>query len=317
MGEAANYTPDPFSHGGGAPGAGPSRDPADRAPDGGLPPVAVDVREWIREWNGPDSVRVVFTRNRTVLASCRTRRRAGGLSSPSREVRLHEIFREAPREVQLAAVATVLRHVSRGELARLRRIFREYVHNEDARFRALSRPSAFARRAPGPRGERHDLAGILERSVASGVSRPHAGPLLLTWTRRPQRRLLGTYEPAGGSDPAIIRVNRALDDPEVPEALVAYVLHHELLHGEMPSTILDGRRRLHPPEFRRREREFPGSKELEEWEKSNFARLLRRSRRRERRRAAPPPRKSATVAPPPPPAGGRQLFLPLGGPGRG
>lgn len=276
--------------------------------------MAIDVRDWIPDWGGPESVRVVFTRNRTVLASCRSRRVSRGGSSPSRELRLHEIFREAPREVQLAAVATVLRHVPRGELARLRRIFREYVHAEDARFRALSRPSAFVRRAPGPRGERHDLGEVLSRALATGVSRPHAGPLLLTWTRRPQRRLLGTYEPAGGGDPAVIRVNRALDDPIVPEALVAYVLHHELLHGEMPSTILDGRRRLHPPEFRRREREFPGSADLEEWEKKHFARLYRKSRRRERERSAAR-RSGAATAPPPPSAttGGRELHLPLGG----
>jgi hypothetical protein len=280
--------------------------------------MAIDVSDWLPGWNGPVPLRVVFTRNRTVLVSCRTRRGQGRV--PSREVRLHEVFREAPPPVRAAALATVLRHVPRGELAALRRIFREYVHAEDARFRALSRPSAFVRSAPGPGGERHDLAPILRRLLASGVARPPAGPLLLTWTRRPQRRLLGTYEAAGaGGDPAVIRVNRVLDDEAVPEALVAYVLHHELLHGEMPSTILAGRRRIHPPEFRRREREFPGWRELEAWEKEQFARLLRNRARRDRAAAAarrPVPRPArAGVAPAlvVPGAEDRELALPFSG----
>jgi hypothetical protein len=274
--------------------------------------MSIDVADLVAGWDGPRDVRVVFTRNRSVLVSCRRRpRRRDGAGEP-RVVRLHEIFRDAPRDVRVAALATVLRHVPPAELASLRRLFREYVHAEDARFRSLSRPSTFARRAPGPKGDRHDLGAVLASLLASGIARPHRGDLVLTWTPRAQRRLLGTYEPAGGTDPAIIRINRALDDDAVPEALVGYVLHHELLHGEMPSTILDGRRRVHPPEFRRREREFPGWRDLEAWEREHFARIFRNRRRRERAgaaRATLARRSAAAVAPSSAPSG-RRLVLP-------
>jgi len=212
------------------------------------------------------------------------------------EVRLHELFRGASEEVRAAALSTVLRHLPRPELKRQRRLFREFVDAEDARFRALSRPSRSIPRAPGPAGEHHDLLAVHARLVASGVARPQAGPLLLTWTARAARRLLGSYAPGAGGDPAVIRVNRALDDRSVPEAMIGYVLHHELLHGEMPSTVVDGRRRLHPPEFRRREREYPGWRELDAWETEHFERLYRRLRRRENAEGRRPRPPAATAA---------------------
>jgi hypothetical protein len=54
-----------------------------------------------------------------------------------------------------------------------------------------------------------------------------------------------------------VRVHRSLDDPRIPRWYVGFVLFHELLHHHFGIDEVDGRRRIHPPEFRAREREHP------------------------------------------------------------
>src|SRR5262249_37758341 len=138
----------------------------------------VDVRDLVPDWDGPWPLRIRFTRNRTVLASCGPRKRG----AMPRVVRLHELFRSSPRDVQIAALATVLRHVPAPRLEALRRRLREYVHAENARFVDLSRRPSLSPRASSAAGDHHDLEAVLATLFRSGVARPNVGPLRLEWT---------------------------------------------------------------------------------------------------------------------------------------
>lgn len=105
----------------------------------------------------------------------------------------------------------------------------------------------------GPRGETYDLAVLVGR-VAARLLGGKIPPLKLTWSARAGYSVLGHHD--GDLDTVVI--SRALDHPDIPESLVAYVLYHELLHHVMG--IQEGpnhTRRVHPPAFRRRERRFP------------------------------------------------------------
>ncbi len=128
----------------------------------------------------------------------------------------------------------------------------------------------------------HDLEAIRDR-----LNRRYFDGRLevaIAWSRygRPTRRRrgrrrrstlkLGSWSPRD----RLIRVHPVLDHPSVPELVVASVVHHELLHAELGQVIAGGRRRLHTPEFHRREREFEHHTEAHRWIRERLDELLRR-----------------------------------------
>ncbi len=79
----------------------------------------------------------------------------------------------------------------------------------------------------------------------------------LTWCRMRATRKLGQYDALRD----LITLNAALDAPSVPEYVIDYVLYHELLHKTLGTQRVNGRRRVHTPEFRKAERQFRHFKE--------------------------------------------------------
>jgi hypothetical protein len=75
-------------------------------------------------------------------------------------------------------------------------------------------------------------------------------------------------------DARLIRIHPALDRPEVPEYYVAAVVFHEMLHQVVPAVEKDGRRVVHGPEFKRRERAYAGYARARAWEQENLDLLL-------------------------------------------
>src|SRR4029453_11441007 len=97
------------------------------------------------------------------------------------------------------------------------------------------------------------------------------------WGRRRKHRpkeyfIFGTIQ----EQDRVIRINRALDQPFVPSWFLRYVLYHEMRHRVCPDEPPPGgRRRVHPEEFNRRERAFPGYGRPRRWEEENLSRFLR------------------------------------------
>jgi hypothetical protein len=117
-----------------------------------------------------------------------------------------------------------------------------------------------------PRGQAYDLMlffQILNRHYLwNRLPRP-----VLRWSRNRWRIVLGICD----VERQVITLNRALDDTRVPDIVVASTLFHEMLHlhfGIGEGT--DGRRRVHPPEFKRAEKSLPGYHEAEVWLKNRF-----------------------------------------------
>jgi hypothetical protein len=212
--------------------------------------------------------RVTLTDNRSRFLSARPSR--GRLFGRSRlALRLHWGFALAPGAV-LGEVAAFL--AERGERRRqaletLRGYFQEF---QEPGVRQRSR----RRLALDPYGEHHDLIALRDQ-----VNQRYFGGRLevpITWGREPGRQRqrsihLGTYD----FERNLIRIHRRLDHPKVPRLVVASVVHHELLHAAMPAETVRGRRRLHPPEFRRREQAFARQREAQEWIRANLPWLLR------------------------------------------
>ncbi len=107
-----------------------------------------------------------------------------------------------------------------------------------------------------PRGEYYDLQEIFnvlnEKYFANKVDLP------LQWFGRRdfrprQRIVLGSYH----LDKRVIRIHRILDKEHVPYHVVSFVVYHEMLHHVLPPIKGKKRRRkIHHPEFVRREKLF-------------------------------------------------------------
>jgi hypothetical protein len=85
---------------------------------------------------------------------------------------------------------------------------------------------------------------------------------------------LGSYS----YEDRLIRIHRVLDRPGVPRYVVESVVHHELLHADLPPVTRNGRRYFHTPEFRRRERHFRHFERADCWVRDNLHLLLRARR---------------------------------------
>ena len=208
-----------------------------------------------------EQVRLVVHDNRSTMVSFR--RRGGAL-----HYRVHHMFLDAPQPV-VHALATFA-GPGRGMAARRRDAggrIDAYVRQHRARI-AEPRPARVE-----PRGRVHDLQAIFDRVNAEqfeGVVEARIG-----WgpnRGRGRRRTIktGVYV----QDARLIRIHPALDRREVPELYVAAVVFHEMLHQVVPAVERNGRRVVHGPEFRRRERAYPGYESAKRWEEENLSLLL-------------------------------------------
>jgi len=84
-----------------------------------------------------------------------------------------------------------------------------------------------------------------------------------------------------------VRVHRVLDQDKVPAWFVRYVLFHELLHAALEEPRRAGRRVLHGPRFRERERQYADFERAKRWELSHLDELIRAARNPKLVRQAP------------------------------
>lgn len=208
---------------------------------------------------------LVLTDNRSTILSARPGRR--GLT-----LRVHWSFVDAPDEV-VRALARVAAGGSerRSALAVVREHFRHHRMTSPAQ-RPRTEPAAGS-----GQGSHFDLEAIRDR--INGIYFEDRLGVAIAWgrvpvrRRRPRRRRtihLGTYRP----DLGLVRVHPVLDRAAVPLFVVESVVHHEMLHADLPVTVVAGRRRLHTPEFRRRERLFADHDRAQAWIDEHLDRLL-------------------------------------------
>ena len=183
-------------------------------------------------------------------------------------LRLHHMFLSSPPAV-LQALAEWVRHPkSRRHGRTVDQFIREHAHL----IRRKSRPSRIR-----TQGVRHDLLPIYD-GLNDGFfdGRVDAG---ITWGRRPggRRRRRSIRFGSYAQEEHIIRIHPVLDQPFVPSYFLRYIVFHEMLHAFLGITeSAEGRRRIHPPEFRRFERAYPDFGRAVAWQnqKENLRRLL-------------------------------------------
>ena len=190
--------------------------------------------------------------------------RKGGLL----RARLHHMFLDAPVSV-VEALARFLLYRDRDAS----QVVGRYIDVNATRIRSLE---PHRRSLKANSGEHHDLDeiyaevndvyfdGLVDARICWGNEGRAKG-------RKRSTIKLGSYS----AQERLVRIHPRLDQAFVPRYFIAFVVFHEMLHHVMPATRVAGRRALHPPEFRTRERAFRQYDKAIAWEEANLDRLLR------------------------------------------
>jgi hypothetical protein len=199
------------------------------------------------------------------------------------------ILAEAPRGTKLALLEWALlasRRGRKGKDERRRRAELESAIREALRAPAVSpagrrRAARDGRRLSrlNPKGEFHDLD-----SVFAAVNERYFGGALearLTWSARLGGLSTHTLaRDAEGRQYHLLTISRGYDDPEVTPEILGGVVYHECLHIAIPPRDAGGRRVVHGPDFRARERQYDHYEVWRAWHRDGLPRALRRARRR-------------------------------------
>jgi len=225
---------------------------------------------------------VVLTENRRTILSVQPARPR---DDARLTLRIHRSFVGAPDEV-LQAVAIFVESRRGSDRARdALAVLRDHF----SRHRGPVRPAARRRLALQSKGDVFDLRelrddlnqryfdGRLKVEITWGKGGSGAAQSCRGGRRTRKSTIqLGSYS----FEDKLIRIHRALDLPTVPRYVVEAVVYHELLHAALPPVIQNGRRYVHTPEFRRRERLFRHTDRAEQWVEEHLPELLRARGRR-------------------------------------
>jgi hypothetical protein len=212
-----------------------------------------------------EPLQLVITDNATSIITYRPGRR--GLPGC---LRLHRMFLSAAPDV----VHALGQWITQRKAVRAGAVIDAFIRGH----RHLIRTGSSRRQTLRTAGRQHDLAAMYNEINASEFG--GAVEAAITWGRgvhtRRQRRSIrfGSYS----SRENLIRIHPALDRDCVPAYFVWYVVYHEMLHAAMGIDGEEGgRRRLHPPAFRERERDCPWYEKAMAWQSdpANLRKVLR------------------------------------------
>ncbi len=180
-------------------------------------------------------------------------------------LRLSHHLRDAPDGV-LRGVSGILlcrmrgiseKRLDTGDVA----AYHAHLEADKVRARRASDKQASGRKHIDPIGTHRSLLESFMRVVLDmDLALPHAPKL--SWTKTRSRNRFGHHD----SDHNAIVISQVLDDADVPEFVLDYVVYHELLHIMIPPRMgAGGKRIIHSKEFTQAERRFPQWREAEAW----------------------------------------------------
>ncbi|MCX7705347.1 MAG: SprT-like domain-containing protein [bacterium] len=171
-------------------------------------------------------------------------------------IKIHSCFINAPQNIIEAIARIILGKKKRYDRKKLIKYARETISSQVVKNLKID-----------CRGKFHNLKEIFDslnreyfrNSISSKITygKNFVG-------KRSRSIVFGNYV----TDRNLIRINRALDNQEVPEFFVRYIVFHEMLHAHM---YLSGTNcAKHSKRFKKKERIFPELRLAEKWKKENL-----------------------------------------------
>ena len=181
-------------------------------------------------------------------------------------IRVNEHFRHAPERIIELLAIILLAKVYKVKVGRdIRKSYNDYIEilKESLPVKKHNRLDAYT-----AKGEIFDLTKIFNQLNALYFGSNLKIPVL-GWSRKNSYWRLGFYD----KERDLLVISRVFDQSAVPKDIVRYMVYHEMLHIYYPSERKNGRRVIHPPAFRKTEKQFPGYKDIQNWLKSNLREL--------------------------------------------
>jgi hypothetical protein len=164
-----------------------------------------------------------------------------------RELIAQESFLTAPDRILQALLAVAKDPTQKGS----RTILREYTFSKE--YQQVRETLEYLGIPPGSfsAGKVHHLGQSFQRVnqeyFQGKLARPH-----LVWSRRLTHRKFGHYQ----WDTDTVMVSSSLDQKQIPEMIVDFVIYHELLHKKIGAKRVNQNRIAHTREFREAENQF-------------------------------------------------------------
>jgi predicted metal-dependent hydrolase len=181
-------------------------------------------------------------------------------------LRMHRMFVGAPPRI-VRALARYVVHNDR----RASQLLGDYIdRNQHVIKRQERKPRQVSLRTAG---RAHDLQAIFARLNAERFdgkldARITWGPVAAKRARRSIK--MGSF----AVEDRIIRIHPVLDQADVPEFFISWIVFHEMLHGRHDILRKGHRRIFHSKAFLEEERTYPDFDRATAWERANLDRLL-------------------------------------------
>jgi len=206
-------------------------------------------------------LRVIITDNTHSIISVKTKKNAY-------IIRLHHMFLEAPESVIMSLAGYIT-----GRLKGVRKTLNDFIHENDWKIRQKTKSRSPRKTKISTQGRHRNLLDAYERLNQTFFEGRVRCPI--TWgNRRKRKRLksirLGSYN----LDRSIIRINRVLDRPDIPDYVLDEVIYHEMLHHYLGIKKRNGRVSYHHETFKIMEKRFPHRDRAQRWIKKNLPKLL-------------------------------------------
>ena len=168
-------------------------------------------------------------------------------------IRISDLLADAPLEILSALLAILAcKLIGRKPPQSHRQLYRSYILRDETRERILRSRQERGRKHLTPESGRYfDLRRIFD-SLNRRYFQEELEVRRLSWSRRPNKRVLGHYDFAHDT----IVVDRRLDAPRIPKYVIDFVVYHEMLHARLGEVSRNGRRYVHHRRFRTAERAF-------------------------------------------------------------
>jgi hypothetical protein len=191
-------------------------------------------------------------------------RHRSGLSASARLrqgtvfVSLSDLLQPAPAHVMEALAWLLLCRLYRLSAPEgASRRWQEWAQSAEVSSQAHQRRKSKRRkRLVHPEGEHYHLQEIF-RQLNDEYFAGNLKEAFIGWSLRPGYRVLGHHDQAYNA----ISISSVLDSPKIPRLFVEFVVYHEMLHIVHPPRMENGRRQIHPKEFRQAEKQFRHYKE--------------------------------------------------------
>ena len=197
-----------------------------------------------------------------------------------KNLRLQRIFLKADSDVLRSLFRNQKRKPLKGDINRVNKFIVDNPPGRDIK----TVPKTLLRGCYGPVGEHYNLNQILEKIMQDYTGR--IPDIHITWRKASVGKThitWGTCRELGKG--GIIKINKILDNPDVPRYMVESIVYHELLHFVVPTVACGDEYSMHSDRFNELLSKFPHCEKAEIWKK-NFLFDYRRKKSKTRRKPA-------------------------------